>query len=49
VILGDAAALILKMSVQNITKIHLRQGATSKMFRDTSANSMSSHTTYFSL
>jgi hypothetical protein len=39
VILGDAAALILKKWVKKITKIYLRQGAASKMFRDTSANS----------
>jgi hypothetical protein len=39
VILGDAAALILKICVKKITKIYSRQGAASKMFRDTSANS----------
>jgi hypothetical protein len=39
VILGDAAAMILKICLKKITKIYSRQGATSKMFRDTSANS----------
>jgi hypothetical protein len=43
VILGDGAALILKMSMKKITKIYSRQGAASKMFRDTSANSTFSH------
>jgi hypothetical protein len=42
-ILGDAAALILKICVKKITKIYSGQGAASKMFRDTSANSISSH------
>jgi hypothetical protein len=42
VILGDAAALILKICVEKITKYYSQQGAASKMFRDTSANSMSS-------
>jgi len=36
--LGDAAALILKISVKTFTKIYSLQGAASKMFRDTSAN-----------
>jgi hypothetical protein len=31
---GDAAALILKMSVKKIAKIYPRQGAASKMFCD---------------
>jgi hypothetical protein len=39
VILGDVAALILKICLKKITKIDSRQGAASKMFRDTSANS----------
>jgi hypothetical protein len=39
VILGDAEALILKICVKKIIKIYSRQGAASKMFRDTSANS----------
>jgi len=39
VILGDAAALILKICVQKVKKMYSRQGAASKMFRDTSANS----------
>ena len=34
-ILGDAAALILKTCVKKITKIYSRQGEASKMFRDT--------------
>jgi hypothetical protein len=38
-ILGDAAALIQKICVKKIKKIYLRQGATSNMFCDTSANS----------
>jgi hypothetical protein len=37
VILGDAAALILKICMNKITKIYSRQGAASKMFIDTSA------------
>jgi hypothetical protein len=40
---GDAAALILKIWVKKITKIYALQGAASKMFCDTSANSISSH------
>jgi len=43
VILGDAAALISENMREKITKIYSRQGAASKMFRDTSANSMSSY------
>ena len=38
-LLGDKTALTLKMCVNKITKIYLRQGEASKMFRDTSANS----------
>ena len=38
-ILGDAAALILKICVKKITKIYSGQGAALNMFRDTSANS----------
>jgi len=38
-ILGDAAALILKICMKKIKKIYSRQGVASKMFRDTSANS----------
>jgi hypothetical protein len=38
VILGDAAALILKICVKKFTKIYSRQGAASKMFHDTGAN-----------
>jgi len=41
--IGDAAALILKIRVKKFAKIYSLQGAASKMFRDTSANSMSSH------
>jgi len=37
-ILGDAAALILKICIKNFTKIYSRQGAASKIIRDTSAN-----------
>jgi hypothetical protein len=38
VILGDGAMLTLKICVEKITKIYSRQGAASKMFRDTCAN-----------
>jgi hypothetical protein len=37
------------MRVKKITKIYSRQGAASKMFRDSSANSMSSNTSHFEL
>jgi hypothetical protein len=46
VIPGDKAALILKICVKKITKIYSWQGAALKMFRDTSANSMSSHANF---
>jgi hypothetical protein len=36
--IGNAAALIPKICVKKIIKIYSRQGAASKMFRDTSAN-----------
>jgi hypothetical protein len=47
VILGDGVALILKIYVKKITKIYSRQGAASKMFRDTSANSSFSPVDFF--
>jgi hypothetical protein len=39
VILVSDSALILKICVKKITKIYSQQGAGSKLFRDTSANS----------
>jgi hypothetical protein len=39
VILGDGAALILKICMKKIAKIYSGQGAASNTFRDTKANS----------
>jgi len=49
VIPEDAAALILKICVKKFTKIYSRQGAASKMFRDTSANSSFSPDDFFKI